>query len=175
MRTVILAAMPAIRMLLAVLALAALVPAVAARAAAGADPGPYVSLGDSFTAAPFVPNQVGRPAGCGRSDHNYPSLVTAATGARHVRDVSCSSATTRHMTSPQAVAFGTNPPQFDALDTGTRLVTIGIGGNDVGLVGAATTCLRLGLLAPTGSACRSHFAKPGGGDLLADKIAATAP
>ena len=27
------------------------------------DPGPYVALGDSYTAAPLVPNLVGRPAG----------------------------------------------------------------------------------------------------------------
>ena len=159
-------------LLVALLAAAAL---VAPAAAHGADPGPYVALGDSFTAAPFVLNQVGRPTGCGRSDHNYPSLVTRATGAARFRDVSCSSATTAHMTAPQSVAFGTNAPQFDALDAGAGLVTVGIGGNDVGLVGAAVTCLQLGALAPTGSACRSHFAKPGGGDRLVDQIAATAP
>ena len=152
--------------------LAALAPAAAAHAA---DPGPYVALGDSFTAAPFVPTPVGRPIGCGRSDRNYPSIVRAATGVAQFRDVSCSSATTRHMTAPQSVSLGTNPPQFDALGPGARLVTIGIGGNDVGLVGAALKCLQLGLLAPTGSACRSNFATASGGDALADQIAATAP
>ena len=151
---------------------ATLVPAAVAHAA---DPGPYVALGDSFTAAPFVPDQVGRPIGCARSDHNYPSLVTAATGVTRFLDASCSSATTRHMTSPQAVPFGINPPQFDALDAGARLVTVGIGGNDVGLVGAAVTCAQLGVPAPGSTACRSHFAKPGGGDVLADQDAATAP
>ena len=54
-------------------------------------------------------------------------------------------------------------------------MTVGIGGNDVGLVGAAIDCLELGLLAPTGTACRSNFAKPGGGDRLVDQIAASAP
>lgn len=156
-------------------ALCALVAALAPAPAARADPGPYVALGDSYTAAPLVLNQVGRPIGCARSDRNYPSLVTAATGVTAFRDVSCSSATTEHMTGPQSVPLGTNPPQFDALDAGARLVTIGIGGNDVGLVGAAVTCLKLGVLAPAGTACRTHFAKPGGGDLLVDEIAATAP
>lgn len=156
-------------------AAAAAALAVAPAAGAQVAPDPYVALGDSFTAGPLVPNQVGRPAGCARSDHNYPSIVAAARQVAVFRDRSCSSATTVHMTSPQAVTLGSNPPQFDGLSADTGLVTIGIGGNDVGLVGAAVTCLEMGLLAPTGTACRSHFAKPGGGDALIDKIEATAP
>jgi lysophospholipase L1-like esterase len=156
-------------------AVCALVAGLALPAGAQADPGPYVALGDSFTAGPLVPNQVGEPAGCARSDHNYPSIVAAATGVSVFRDRSCSSATTVHMRSPQAVTLGSNPPQFGGLSGDTALVTIGIGGNDVGLVGAAVSCLEMGTLAPTGTACRSHFAKPGGGDMLVDKIAATAP
>jgi len=143
--------------------------------ASAADPGPYVALGDSYTAAPLVLTPVGQPLGCLRSDHNYPSIVTAATGVTQFGDVSCSSATTEHMTGPQSTQAGTNAPQFNALNAGLKLVTVGIGGNDVGLVGAAVKCLQLGALAPTGTACRSNFAKPGGGDLLADQIAATAP
>jgi lysophospholipase L1-like esterase len=153
----------------------ALAAALALPAIAAADPGPYVALGDSYTAAPLVFNPVGSPLGCGRSDHNYPSVVKAATGATEFRDNSCSAATTEHMTAPQSVLLGVHGPQFDALSAADRLVTIGIGGNDVGLVGVAVTCLQLGLLAPTGTACRSHFAKPGGGDTLIDRIAATAP
>jgi len=145
-------------------AVCALVAGLALPAGAQADPGPYVALGDSFTAGPLVPNQVGEPAGCARSDHNYPSIVAAATGVSVFRDRSCSSATTVHMRSPQAVTLGSNPPQFGGLSGDTALVTIGIGGNDVGLVGAAVDCVQLGLLAPvTGTACRSNFAKPGGG------------
>src|SRR5436190_24012103 len=83
--------------------------------AARAEPVPYVALGDSFTAGPLVPNQVGQPAGCARSDHNYPSIVAAATGASSFADRSCSSATTVHMTAPQSVTLGSNPPQFDGL------------------------------------------------------------
>ena len=159
---------------------AALVAALAAVAlgatvAQAADPGPYVALGDSYTAAPLVPLQYGTPIGCARSDHNYPSIVRAAIGATVFRDESCSSATTRHMTEPQSVPGGTHAPQFEALSADAALVTVGIGGNDVGLVGAATDCLGLGLLAPTGTACRSNFATPNGGDRLVDEIAASAP
>ena len=159
------------------LALAALSSAacvLSGAAGATAQTSPYVALGDSYTAAPLVPNQVGTPIGCSRSDSNYPSLVARVLGAAAFRDVSCSSATTVHMTNPQAVTLGTNPPQFEALRPDARLVTIGIGGNDVGLVGAAVSCAQLGALAPTGTACRSHF-NSGGSDRIVAQIQATAP
>jgi lysophospholipase L1-like esterase len=154
---------------------AALVAALALPAGGLADPGPYVALGDSYTAGPLVLNLAGQPVGCARSDHNYPSLVKAATGITQFLDASCSGATTAHMVAPQPVLLGTHAPQFDALRADVQLVTVGIGGNDVGLVGVATTCVQLGLLAPTGSACRTHYAKPGGGDKVVDEITATAP
>jgi hypothetical protein len=127
----------------------------------------YVALGDSYTAAPLVPNHAGMPAGCARSDQNYPSL-----GA--FRDVSCSAARTTAMTAAQTVPFGANPPQLDALAAATTLVTVGIGGDDVGLIGVASTCIELGAKAPTGTACRDRFA-PNGDDHIVAKIADTAP
>jgi lysophospholipase L1-like esterase len=148
--------------------------ALTAAPAGAADADRYVALGDSYTAAPLVPNQVGTPLGCARSDHDYPSLVARALGAGAFVDVSCSSAETKHMTTAQSTPIGTAAPQFDALSAAETLVTVGIGGNDVGLVGAATTCAQLGLLAPTGTACRSHYASPDG-DRLVAMIAATAP
>jgi hypothetical protein len=154
--------------------LAAFVLLASPAGASAADPGPYVALGDSYTAAPLVLNQVGRPVGCSRSDNNYPSLVARARGVAAFADVSCSAATTKHMTAPQPVALGTNAPQFDGLRSDTQLVTVGIGGNDVGLVGAAVVCAQLGLTAPTGTACRSHF-NAGGRDAIVAQIAATAP
>ncbi len=155
-------------------ACAAALAVLAVPGAALAQAGSYVALGDSYTAAPLVLNQGSEPLGCARSDHNYPSLVAQAVLAE-LRDVSCSSATTEHMTAPQSTTIGVNPPQFGALHAGATLVTVGIGGNDVGLVGAAVKCIQLGVLAPTGTACRSNFAKPGGGDALVDQIAASAP
>lgn len=157
-----------------IVALGAALAIVPAGGAMAADPGPYVALGDSYTAAPLVPNQVGKPVGCLRSDHNYPSLVARALAIASFRDVSCSGAETKDMTSSQSVSLGRNAPQLDALRDTTRLVTLGIGGNDVGLVGAAVTCAVLGIAAPTGSACRTHYASPSG-DRLGAAIAATAP
>lgn len=86
-------------------------------AAARAQGGVYVALGDSYTSAPLVPNQHGDPIDCARSDHNYPSLVAQALGLATFVDVSCGSAQTKHMTEPQTdlPLGGTNPPQFNGL------------------------------------------------------------
>jgi len=61
-----------------------------------------------------------------------------------LRDVSCSSATSTHFTNPQQGAvFGTNPARYNALSADTTLVTVGIGGNDIGLVGLAESCINV--------------------------------
>ena len=148
---------------------------LAAAAPAQAAPPLYVALGDSYTSGPLVPMQHGTPLDCGRSDQNYPALVATGLGIA-LRDVSCGSATTKHMTQPQTglPLGGTNPPQFDALSPDASLVTVGIGGNDAGLVGVATTCAELGYDNPTGRACREHFTA-GGKDRVAERIDAAAP
>jgi len=157
------------------LTLAVLICAAAGTATARAA-GVYVALGDSYTSGPLVPNQHGEPIDCGRSDHNYPSLVAAALKADTFVDVSCGSAQTKHMTEPQTdlPLGGTNPPQFNALRADATLVTVGIGGNDAGLVGVAEKCAQLGLTNPTGTACRDYWA-PGGNDTVAAKIEAAKP
>ena len=67
----------------ALLSALALLPS---RAAAAAETGPYVSLGDSYTAAPLVLPQVGTPVGCARSSNNYPSVVARALSIASFRD-----------------------------------------------------------------------------------------
>jgi lysophospholipase L1-like esterase len=93
----------------------------------------YVALGDSFTAAPYVP-RTDLADGCLRSSGNYPSLVAEELGAR-LTDVSCSGADTGDITGRQRVGFGgsTVRPQIKAVRPGTDLVTVGIGGNDENL------------------------------------------
>jgi GDSL-like Lipase/Acylhydrolase family len=134
----------------------------------------YISLGDSYTAAPLVPDQNGSPAGCLRSTHNYPSLVAAGTSAATFTDVSCQGATTANMTHPQSVPLGTNPPQDNALSAGTSLVTLQIGGNNVGFSDIIIHCTTLSLTNPFGSPCKSHYTS-GGTDKLRAKINTTAP
>lgn len=128
----------------------------------------YVALGDSYTAGPGIPEQYG--GACDRSTNNYPAVVAAALGAQRFVDESCSGAETVDMLAPQ----GDHRPQFDALSADADLVTVGIGGNDSGLVGAAVACATMGALQPFGKACRTNFTKSGRDELEA-RIAATAP
>ncbi|MFE1835654.1 SGNH/GDSL hydrolase family protein [Streptomyces sviceus] len=110
--------------------------------------GPYVALGDSYTAGPGIPEETGSPAGCDRSDHNYPALVAHRLGlkAGDFRDVSCSGATIADLGQRQATDEGTNPAQFSALSGQTRLVTLGIGGNDIGFGSMIKRCVGAGML-----------------------------
>ena len=105
----------------------------AAEPAAGPDS--YVALGDSFSAAPFVPD-TDFADGCLRSSGNYPSLVAEELDLRLV-DVSCSGAATADVAGGQPMTFNggrsSRSPQLKAVRPGTDLVTLGIGGNDEGL------------------------------------------
>src|SRR5215472_10372746 len=139
-----------------------------------AGPPRYVSLGDSYTAAPLVPALTGSPAGCLRSTHSYPFLVAAGTGAAAFTDVSCQGATTANMTHPQSVPLGTNPPQDNALSVGTTLVTLQVGGNNIGFSDIIIHCTTLSLTNPFGSPCKDHYTS-GGTDKLRAKISAAAP
>ena len=155
---------------------AALVIAVAGAAAAHAAIGPYVSLGDSYTAAPLVPDPTGSPILCGRSTNNYPSDVARALSPTSFTDASCSSATTVDMTQSQSLEGGlqTAPPQFNALKSSDALVTVGIGGNDAGLISVAEECAELDIIRPTGTACKNHYASSSGDPNMA-AIQATGP
>ena len=160
--------------LAAAVSLASAVPAVA-RPVAGTPPVPsYVALGDSYTAGPLIPPQTGMPPGCARSNRNYPALVAATVGAVEFRDASCSGATTRDLTAPQTTRAGVNPPQLDALTPDTRLVTLGIGGNDLGFGEIVQECAARSPREPAGAACRDFYTA-GGTDRLAARIADTAP
>ena len=139
-----------------------------------AGPPHYVALGDSYTAGPLIPSQTGSPAGCLRSDHSYPFLVAAGTGAATFTDVSCQGATTANMTHSQSVPLGTNPPQDNALSAGTTLVTLQISGNDIGFSDIIIHCTTLSLTDPFGSPCQDHYTS-GGTDQLRAKINAAAP
>ncbi len=134
----------------------------------------YVALGDSYASGPWIPVQRTDPAGCLRSTHNYPARLAAALHIRHYTDMSCGGAQTDHMTAPQPVQPGPNPPQFDALRPDSDLVTITIGGNDIDIGGLWLTCARLGATDPFGNPCERQ-ATTGGTDLYAQRIAAAAP
>jgi lysophospholipase L1-like esterase len=96
------------------------------------------------------PHADGAPRGSGRSARNYAHLVAERLNLDLV-DVTFSGATTAHvLTEPQRGA----PPQIDALDGSEQLVTITIGGNDVGyipLLMAAALPRAARLLPPVGT------------------------
>jgi lysophospholipase L1-like esterase len=142
-----------------------------AGAAATSRPGLYVALGDSYTAGPFVPDQILGAAGCLRSDRNYPHLLASAIRPSALRDASCSGATISKLTRSQGVIGGTNAPQFSRLSPDTSLVTLQIGGNDVGF---SDILLRCASLLPFGSPCKNHYVRSGV-DRIANTINATAP
>jgi len=113
--------------------LASTASAAGATAAAGSG---YVGMGSSFAAGPGIPSaQTGSPAGCARSTNNYASIVARDTGA-NLTDVSCSGATTANVLTDSQSG---QPPQVEAVTSGTQLVTVTIGGNDVNYLGSLGT------------------------------------
>ncbi|WP_410571570.1 SGNH/GDSL hydrolase family protein [Amycolatopsis sp. cmx-4-61] len=133
--------------------------------------GEYVALGDSAAAGPLIPPWDLSSPGCLRSLLDYPHVAAKALGVP-LKDVTCSGATTADMTAPQQTPAGPVPPQLDALSEQTRTVTVTIGGNDIGLVGAATSCINL--LPGSKPDCVDRYTA-GGHDQLAEKIAAFEP
>jgi lysophospholipase L1-like esterase len=131
----------------------------------------YVALGDSYTAAPGVP-QTETKTGCFRSSGNYPQLVADRLGSTLV-DVSCSGATTLDLTGRQQRGDQVQPPQLAALSADTSLVTLGIGGNDLGLFQTLISeCVQLATADPNGSPCRDQMQAGGRQqDLLVAKVA----
>ncbi|MEU9283374.1 SGNH/GDSL hydrolase family protein [Streptomyces sp. NPDC048275] len=146
------------------LAMTSVAPATAAPRQTGSFD--YVALGDSYAAAPGVPDQI--DAACARSSNNYPHLVAGLNRAR-LTDVTCSGATTADL----AVGQGTAPAQYDALSPRTDLVTVTIGGNDIGFSTVLGTCAVLAANDPSGSPCRDYLTQ-GGSDQVEQSIAATA-
>jgi lysophospholipase L1-like esterase len=106
---------------------AAVLGALATPAAAA---GRYVAMGSSFAAGPGI----GHPAeavkdGCARSADNYAHQLARKRGLDLV-DVSCSGAVTASILGP----WNGHAPEIDAVTADTTLVTVTIGGNDVGFI-----------------------------------------
>jgi len=114
----------------------------------------YVALGSSMAAGPGIgPRAAGSPLRAGRSARNYPHLVAERLGYDLV-DVTYSGATTVNVLRERQHGAA---PQVDALDGSEHLVTVTIGGNDVGyvpLLFAATAPPLLRALPVIGNAVR---------------------
>jgi len=136
----------------------------------------YVALGDSFSAGVALPPLVNpvSPGICLRSTVNYPSVVAGALGVTRFRDVTCSGAVMADLAGRQSDMDGSPiAPQYDALTVDTTLVTVGVGGNDIGLVGLGVGCINV-LPEPAGRSCAAANTA-GGADLVGETIEAFAP
>lgn len=91
----------------------------------------YVSLGSSFAAGAGIgPLQPGTPGRCGRTINNYATQLANRLQLK-LTDASCGGATTLHVLGQ----WDELAPQIDAVTANTQLVTITIGGNDLGYIG----------------------------------------
>jgi lysophospholipase L1-like esterase len=91
----------------------------------------YISMGSSYAAGPGVGQRDAASGGCGRSLTNYARTV-AQKHHLDLVDVACSGATTENILVRGQHGF---PAQIEAVTADTRLVSILIGGNDIGYVG----------------------------------------
>ena len=89
----------------------------------------YVALGSSFASGPGIaqPAPDGLPQ-CWQSSANYARLLAQKLGVSLI-DNTCAGATTGHMLHGGQHGLG---PQVDAITADTKLVTVTIGGNDIG-------------------------------------------
>jgi lysophospholipase L1-like esterase len=151
--------------------------ATVATGAANAAPEPgirYVALGDSFAAGSgvFPENDL---TTCLQSQVDYPALVAKRLHVDTFHDATCGGATLADLEGGQRSPSGgdSRPPQFDALTPDITLVTMTMGGNDIGLAAQALQCYNV-LPQPFAHSCTEGFVSDGH-DEFADRITDLAP
>jgi len=120
--------------LLAVLAvgsLAVATPLLTAGAANASSAVNYVALGDSYSSGVGAGDYTSSSGDCDRSTNAYSQLWTNANGPNSFTFDACSGATTADVIDSQV----------DVLSSSTTLVSITIGGNDVGFSSVMETCV----------------------------------
>ncbi|MFE4361772.1 SGNH/GDSL hydrolase family protein [Kitasatospora xanthocidica] len=136
----------------------------------------WTALGDSYTAGVIeaTGDETAPRDGCARTVDSYPEIIRRDLGSlADLRNVSCSGATTDGVdVTAQAPLgrplppLGTDPngpyppvpPQIDAVDPATGLVTVGIGGNDLGFAEILKSCIELGAVQlGRGTPCKDKF------------------
>ncbi|MFD5467251.1 SGNH/GDSL hydrolase family protein [Kitasatospora sp. NPDC127059] len=141
----------------------------------------WAALGDSYTAGVIeATGDLTTPQdGCARTTGSYPELIRRDLGSLvDLHNVSCSGATSPDVyvnkqsplgrplpplgSDPNA-PYPPVPPQVDAVDPTSDVVTVGIGGNDLGFGQILKDCIELGA---------AHF---GQGTPCKDKYAAQLP
>ncbi|GAB2692907.1 SGNH/GDSL hydrolase family protein [Thalassiella azotivora] len=154
------------RRLAFVLAAVAAAVSLAAAPAQAAEPVDYVALGDSYSSGTGAPPY--QSGSCYRSSRSYAQLWADTHAVSSFAFVACGGATTDDL-----------GPQLDALRPETDLVTITIGGNDVGFFDVVLTCIlgsdRSCTDAVDRAAVRARTELPGKLDRTYASVAARAP
>lgn len=126
----------------------------------------YVALGDSYSSGVGAGGESGD---CLQSANAYSALWASANSPASYTTVACSGATTDDV----------NGSQLSALSSSTTLVSITIGGNDVGFANIMTTCALQGtdacVAAVDSAEDTARNAMPGKLDTTYDNIRAHAP
>ncbi|QDF15404.1 esterase [Gordonia phage Mollymur] len=100
----------------------------------------YVALGDSRAATPSYSSLWTSSDGCARTPAAYPEALAKTLGA-DLTSKACVAARTENVTTnPQLTLRGFRPPQVRALSADTDLVTLSIGGNDIGWYALIESC-----------------------------------
>ncbi|SCG47477.1 SGNH/GDSL hydrolase family protein [Micromonospora coxensis] len=94
----------------------------------------YVALGDSYASGVGAGSYTAESGSCQRSTKAYPALYQANIRPASYRSVACSGARTTDVTNNQ----------LSALSSTTTLVSVTVGGNDVGFANIMTTCVLYG-------------------------------
>ncbi|MGN9768561.1 SGNH/GDSL hydrolase family protein [Micromonospora sp. SD12] len=94
----------------------------------------YVALGDSYASGVGAGSYTSESGSCQRSTNAYPALYAANIKPASYRSVACSGATTTSVINTQ----------LSALSSTTTLVSVTVGGNDVGFASIMSTCVLQG-------------------------------
>ena len=113
------------------MAVAASFTAMFATTASAASSVTYVALGDSYSSGVGAGSYISASGSCLRSTNAYSALWAAAHSPASYVSVACSGATTQDVLNNQ----------ISALSPSTTLVSITIGGNDVGFSSVMQTCV----------------------------------
>jgi lysophospholipase L1-like esterase len=118
---------------LAITLAAAVVPLLASTAASAQSNVNYVALGDSYSSGLGAGSYLPASGSCDQSTVAYPALWAGASHPASYVSEACAGATTSDVISSQV----------SALSPATTLVSITIGGNDVGFASVMETCVLL--------------------------------
>ncbi|RZU77256.1 GDSL-like lipase/acylhydrolase family protein [Micromonospora kangleipakensis] len=94
----------------------------------------YVALGDSYASGVGAGSYTTESGSCQRSTNAYPALYNTNVQPASYRSVACSGARTTDVVNSQLAALGST----------TTLVSVTVGGNDVGFANIMTTCVLYG-------------------------------